>query len=500
MALKINSLVSAFERFALIDRAPDTYYWLYHLRDEIIQWHDKAFKFSVINSVNQRVSHQNLFIPEDDYKNINSLFKDYGLTTTKKLLEDLMTDEELRGLKNTILSDVQIEKANQLKLNRLMKNRLDWTDRMSNAAYEAYANNWRMLFVTLTSAPGNESVFDVGNDECGLFIDSLQRHVAYAWLVENGQKPTDENIRPIMDDVCEYIRVYEYGDKNGRAHCHCIFIIKALPAIISNPAEVNKVSATDLTMRLSGVEALWNYGDCFAVPVRYGGDPWSVIDGYPQPKIMAPTGAVEQKKVNPVEAVIRYIGSYLHKAFEVDLCLKTYAAANPKKPKYYNIDDYDEDPPEEIKKWRVKTSDQFGLRRLRQLIAKAPITRLLELLELPRPLRKDPIMTKNEHLPSWRLTHSEIMRRLTSEGTLAPYYKTLSAHPNLYQQGPADTTKTKRILSYALRSSGVSHQIVSKSMDDCKEQKMIDLMDNFYLDYIPPLPKPQVVLGTGNRG
>ena len=496
MALKINSLVNAFERYGLIERAPDLYYWLFHLRDDIKQWHDDVFKFSVINSVTHR---KNKFIPDDNYKEINSLFKKYGVSTTKKLLEDLMTDDELRGLKNTILSDVQIEKANQLKLNRLMKTRLDWMDRMSNAVYEAYANNWRMLFITLTSAPGNEAVFDVGNDECGLFIDKVQKAVARAWLIDNGQKPTTRNIEPLMDDVCPYIRVYEHGDLNGRAHAHFVVIIKALPAIISNPAEVNSVSATDLTMRLPGIEALWSSGECFAVPVRYGGDPWT-SDGYPAPKRISPTGAVEQSPVNPIEALVRYLGAYLHKAFEVDLCLKTYAAQNPKKPKYYNMDDVLQDPPEEDKRWRVKTSDQFGLRRLRQLIAKAPIERLLELLELPRSLRKDPPMTKNEHLPSWSLTYKEIMRRLTSEGTLAPYYQTLSAHPNLYQQGPADTTKTKRILSYALRSSGVSYQIVMRNIDDCKERRLIMLMQKFYDDFIPPLPKPQVLLGGANRG
>ena len=487
LATKINSLHDAMIRYNLVDRDPDVFHTLESFRDDIVGWHDVVFSSLDSSTFNERKTEY--FIPEDAYKVMYDYVKQLG--TVKDFISALQNDDEKTSTEKKY-TDIELEKINHLKNNRLIKARLDFKERMKIEALEAAADNDYLIFSTLTAAPGQEHIFDVGNKEVKGFIRQFQMDVANAYLLANGQKSTDRARRLILSDVARYLRVYEYGDQNGRCHVHIFWRIKALPDYISNPHDVNRISDYDFRQTLPAMAELWRYGISHHQPLRFGGCAWTKL-GFPAQKQLTPAGAVEQKPVMPIDACVSYVANYIHKAFEVDLALRTYNFLN-KSDDVYNKDNTNE----ETKKWRVKTSQGFGKLRVRQLIAKAPIKRLRELL-IVSPQLEPPPPPPNIHLPSWRLLRTELLRRLVREGTLRPYYLELRHLPNLFQAALTDPLKQIKILSYALMSSGRLAAPVIKSTAAC-EQMAVNMLIKFYDDFILPLDCSIVVINGRNYG
>ena len=488
LAAKINSLHDAMVRHNLIDRDPDTFHTLEGFRDDIVGWHDVVFGSLDYNTFNERKTEY--FIPEDAYKTMYDFVKDLG--TVKEFLSALRNDDENMTTEKNY-SDIELEKIDKLKINRLIRSRLEFKERMTIEALEAASENDYLIFSTLTAAPGQEHIFEVGNKEVKAFIRQFQMDVAAAYLIAAGQKPTDRAKRLILSDVARYLRVYEYGDKNGRCHVHIFWRIKALPDYISNPHDVNKISELDFRQTLPAMAELWRYGISHHQPLRYGGCAWTAA-GYPAQKQLSLNGAVEQSPVNPIDACVSYVANYIHKSFEVDIALRTYNLLN-KNDRVYNKDK----TIEETKKWRVKTSQGFGKLRVRQLIAKAPIKRLRELLIVSPNLELPPPPNLNIHLPSWRLLRTELLRRLVREGTLRPYYLELRHLPNLFQAALTDPMKETKILSYAIMSTGRLAAPVTKSTAAC-ELLAVKKLKLFYDDFIIPLDCAKVIIGAPNYG
>ena len=494
LATQINALVDTLERRGLSDRAGDDYQWLVRYKDWIVD--DFQNVFNPLDSITlneSKAAYVDCFIDPDRYKEMYDKVKSLG--SVKDYIASLQYQYEKDQQKKT-LSPIQLQKRDQLKKNRLIKSRMDFIERMKIEAYEAVAEGDYLIFSTLTAAPGQEHIFDSGNNEVRDFIHRFQMDVAGAYLLANGQKSTDKTKLPILSDVCRYIRVYEYGDKNGREHAHIFWRVKALPHYIANPYEVNKVSHTDFRDTLPGMAALWGNGNIsYHQPLRYGGDAFSAA-GFPAPKELDANGSVVQKQTKPVDACIAYVGNYLHTAFETDLALREQKILNKSDDVYNSNDDN-----EETKKCkRVKTSHGFGKLRVRQQIATAPVPRLKALLQVSPQLEMvQSKMTKKTHSPSWRLLRSELIRRLTRDGILRPFYLELHRHKNIFQQELTDPVKEKRILSYALTSSGRSAVPVSKNTAACELSQML-LLKQFYDDHIPPLDCPDVLIGAPNRG
>ena len=336
LATKINSLHDAMIRYNLVDRDPDVFHTLESFRDDIVGWHDVVFSSLDSSTFNERKTEY--FIPEDAYKVMYDYVKQLG--TVKDFISALQNDDEKTSTEKKY-TDIELEKINHLKNNRLIKARLDFKERMKIEALEAAADNDYLIFSTLTAAPGQEHIFDVGNKEVKGFIRQFQMDVANAYLLANGQKSTDRARRLILSDVARYLRVYEYGDQNGRCHVHIFWRIKALPDYISNPHDVNRISDYDFRQTLPAMAELWRYGISHHQPLRFGGCAWTKL-GFPAQKQLTPAGAVEQKPVMPIDACVSYVANYIHKAFEVDLALRTYNFLN-KSDDVYNKDNTNEE-------------------------------------------------------------------------------------------------------------------------------------------------------------
>ena len=385
LAKKVNALVDALERYNLADRAGDDYQWLVRYKDWIVDDFHNVFNPLDNSTVNERKSaYVEGFIHPDRYKVMYDKLKELG--SVKDYIASLRTDSE-KASSQKKYSLLELEKKDQLKLSRLRREKLDYIERMKIEAYEAVKEGDYLIFTTLTSTPGFERVFNSGNPAVKKFTYQFAHDVAAAYLIAAGKKNTDEARRPILWDVCRYLRVFEYGDKNGRKHAHIFWRIKALPHYIANPHEVNRFSATDLRETLPGMSALWPHISTHQ-PLRYGGDAWTAA-GFQWPKEIDANGAVVQKQVKPVDACISYVGAYINQATETELALRTYNILN-KNDNVYNVK-YDQ---EETIPCRVKPSRGFGKLRVRQLIATAPLSRLKELLPASPHLTMPPPTTE----------------------------------------------------------------------------------------------------------
>ena len=494
LATQINALVDTLERRGLSDRAGDDYLELRDYKDWIVD--DFQNVFNPLDSITlneSKAAYVDCFIEPKRYKVMYDKVKSLG--PVKDYIASLQYQYEKDQQKKT-LSPIQLQKRDQLKMNRLIKSRLDFVERMKIEAYEAVKEGDYLIFSTLTAALGQEHIFDSGNNEVKDFIHRFQMDVADAYLSANNLKNDDRSKKKILWDVCRYLRVYEYGDKNGREHAHIFWRVKALPHYIANPYEVSKVSLTDFRETLPGMAALWGNGNIsYHQPLRYGGDAFSAA-GFPAPKQLSASGTAEQKPTKPVDAIISYVGNYINTATETEIALREQKILNKSDDVYNNQDDN-----EETKKCkRVKTSRGFGKLRVRQQIATAPLPRLKALLQVSPQLEMvQSKITKKTHSPSWRLLRTELIRRLTRDGILRPFYLELHRQKNIFQQELTDPVKEKRILSYALTSSGRSAVPVTKNTAACELSQML-LLKQFYDDYIPPLDCPDVLIGAPNRG
>ena len=311
LGIRVNALMAAMERHNLVERDEPTYYQLLHFAEEIVQYYEQYVSSLVQSTV---ILHKDPVMPDAVYKKIYSYMESIG--KSKDYVLGLMTEEEIEDKKNRLYSELQIEKVNMIKLKRLQRDKKLIMERCELELLEMNEQREYGIFTTLTAKLGFEKVFLYGEKAMPEFINKFRHMIADAWLTQRGLKSTVRTRKPILDDVCRYIRILEDGDKNGRRHCHIFWRIKALPPCLSNPHEVNRIGDIDFMETFPAMSALWGHGISTHQPLRYNGDAWTEL-GFPCQKELAADGSVVQKEAQPLTAALLYIVGYLHKSFEL---------------------------------------------------------------------------------------------------------------------------------------------------------------------------------------
>lgn len=288
------------------------------------------------------------------------------------------------------------------------------SDRLYLQFIESHANNWAMVFGTLTVDPEHyKDVFGPGCKVWSEWIRNVKRKVAsQISSIRQAEK----------EDYFHYLAVVEEGGRNGRLHIHCVLFMKeALPC-----RDPNYGLKEPILREISEYSRMWDYGFAQFIPIRFGASDYWGQRGWRWPEI---TGKpIDRTEINKIT---HYLVKYIMKSKQT----------------------------KGMTTWRTRTDNKMGKTRMNLAIERTDPMDLLQLAIL----KKTPTPLKiNGQKIKWELVRTQILNKIFKHRLTRREIQTLPRN-TLLKRLLTSTTNTTQDSS--LKSAGPLLIQCLKSMD-----------------------------------